>query len=659
MPLQSIILRPTALILILGILISLPFVSIHQDSSLTRWLPQDSPAMQAFRILKEQYDIHEVMILSKPDSKAGPDREISGARLILSPDSARELVEENANLKLHPFFGPLLYREGNQLAYYEIEDPARLPDFSELRLSPDEGIFSETYLNRAMDEVAQKSSAPWFVLFGTISLVILSLSFGSVKTSLGLMLVSGPGILLALALHQKFFGPLYPISLMAPPIIFLLTLTASLHRMAALKANPAAHWRPTILALGTSAAGFFTLTTSSLTPAIALGVMTGTGILFNLLSLMVLLPLIRFQTPASRMRLPFQRSLVELLSRFGKAFALIMSIVFFLSLYQMQKLVFASEPLPMLPSQNSFRIHAETLQNKGGFLPMTLILPLQGTLGTNGLLELERAFVGLPALLGVHGALDWIRLASLNVYERWEIPEDSSDLELLMEGLLEEGSPSHEFLGNDFLRLELQWDPRHRSRIPADLNLLQSRLENLGYRPVLGGLSRIAMDMDREMLQLFSRCFPLSVILIFCALILSGSGLLRALFALIPNLLPITLILAVQAWAEIPVDLAGSIMGAILLGIAVDDTLHILEDFRNHDISWFLQHSLRAVLLTSLVLVLGFGGFFLAPFGPIRQFGFYLSVGAMIAFVSDVFGFAGWLSSQKTSSRVPAEKSIE
>ena len=52
------------------------------------------------------------------------------------------------------------------------------------------------------------------------------------------------------------------------------------------------------------------------------------------------------------------------------------------------------------------------------------------------------------------------------------------------------------------------------------------------------------------------------------------------LLAMIPNLLPIALMLGSLGMAGIPLDLNNLLIASIALGIAVDDTIHVLHHFQ-------------------------------------------------------------------------------
>lgn len=85
--------------------------------------------------------------------------------------------------------------------------------------------------------------------------------------------------------------------------------------------------------------------------------------------------------------------------------------------------------------------------------------------------------------------------------------------------------------------------------------------------------------------------------------------------AMLPNVLPALLTLGIMGWLDIPLDYNKVMIGAVAMGIAVDDTVHLLTRFRyeflrrgNYEAA--LRAALldvgRALVITSIALVLGF-----------------------------------------------------
>lgn len=117
------------------------------------------------------------------------------------------------------------------------------------------------------------------------------------------------------------------------------------------------------------------------------------------------------------------------------------------------------------------------------------------------------------------------------------------------------------------------------------------------------------------------------------------------LIAMVPNLLPIAMIFAVMGYFDIPIDMANLLIASIALGIAVDDTIHFLHQFRvayertgkvEESIQWTLGHSGRALVITSIVLMGGFLVYIGATMYSLQRFGSLIAGAVAMALVVDL-----------------------
>jgi predicted RND superfamily exporter protein len=120
---------------------------------------------------------------------------------------------------------------------------------------------------------------------------------------------------------------------------------------------------------------------------------------------------------------------------------------------------------------------------------------------------------------------------------------------------------------------------------------------------------------------------------------------LRLGFAgMIPNLLPIGVQFGVMALAGIPLNTATSMAAAIGIGLAVDDTIHLLMRFhaQGQSLDAFtaasrsLQHLIRPVFTTTLSLSAGFLVMRLSGFTPIGDFALLAALVLMTALICDL-----------------------
>jgi predicted RND superfamily exporter protein len=110
------------------------------------------------------------------------------------------------------------------------------------------------------------------------------------------------------------------------------------------------------------------------------------------------------------------------------------------------------------------------------------------------------------------------------------------------------------------------------------------------------------------------------------------------LLSMLPNIFPIVILFGIMGWTGVTLNFSTSIIAGIVIGIAVDDTIHYLtrfnrevKDTRNEEKAMFntLASTGKPIIFTSLALFFGFIIVSLSNFKPIIHFG-YLTASAMI-----------------------------
>jgi len=116
------------------------------------------------------------------------------------------------------------------------------------------------------------------------------------------------------------------------------------------------------------------------------------------------------------------------------------------------------------------------------------------------------------------------------------------------------------------------------------------------------------------------------------------------LIAMIPNLVPVLLTLGTMGWLGIPLDYSKVSIAAVAMGIAVDDTIHLVLRFRHEfrlcgnyadALSRALLDVGQALVITSIALVVGFSVLLVSMLDSQATQGILLSATIVIALVAD------------------------
>ena len=143
-----------------------------------------------------------------------------------------------------------------------------------------------------------------------------------------------------------------------------------------------------------------------------------------------------------------------------------------------------------------------------------------------------------------------------------------------------------------------------------------------------------------SMLQSFSVAF-LSISLLIGILLRS---LKMGLIAMVPNLLPVVLVIAIMGWISIPLSVATITVASIIFGIVVDDTIHFLYGYQSQDkaltpgqrLDRVFQQVGAPIITTTLVTGTGFLAFLASPFIPLGHFGLLISLALWMALICDL-----------------------
>ncbi len=147
------------------------------------------------------------------------------------------------------------------------------------------------------------------------------------------------------------------------------------------------------------------------------------------------------------------------------------------------------------------------------------------------------------------------------------------------------------------------------------------------------------------MIESMIRSYILAFILVAGLMVLLLGSFRVGLVSMIPNLTPILFTLGFMGWANIKLDLFTLLIGSIALGVAVDDTIHFMHNFRRYsdetgDVRKAVRKTMettgQAMLFTSIVLSFGFFLYMYAGMMNLRVFGFLTGATILLAFVADV-----------------------
>jgi len=173
------------------------------------------------------------------------------------------------------------------------------------------------------------------------------------------------------------------------------------------------------------------------------------------------------------------------------------------------------------------------------------------------------------------------------------------------------------------------------------------------YSATVNGQTKMFAHMQKDVTDTLIYSMSLAIVLVSLVMFLIFRNLRLIWVFLIPNILPIALVLGVMGWLGINIDLGVAVSGAIILGVAVDDTIHFLVKYfeaRKRGLGlaeafdYVLKYAGKAILFTTIILSVAFAMFMGSDFTPNFNFGIVTASALVLAFVVDMILLPALLS---------------
>jgi predicted RND superfamily exporter protein len=211
------------------------------------------------------------------------------------------------------------------------------------------------------------------------------------------------------------------------------------------------------------------------------------------------------------------------------------------------------------------------------------------------------------------------------------------------------GEEIADFVTGDFSRTNLEVRTKLKEtsvmrQIPDDL------AGHLADQPVvaselnLTGMGSLWLAMEKHITTSQIRGFALALAVIAALLCFVFRSIRLGMIAMVPNLAPVIVTLGAMGWLGIPLDYVRLLIASVAIGISVDDTIHHVTRFdmeyrRTGSYERALHSAMvevgRALVITSVVLVVGFLVFLFSRLDTLQTFGLLLSGTIVTALIAD------------------------
>lgn len=162
-------------------------------------------------------------------------------------------------------------------------------------------------------------------------------------------------------------------------------------------------------------------------------------------------------------------------------------------------------------------------------------------------------------------------------------------------------------------------------------------------------------EVQQTQLSSFATAFliVLAMVTVFLRSPLLGAA------ATIPAVFPVIVILGFLGWTNLPLDVGRLMIAAIVIGIGVDDSVHLLRCYQHHRalgrppieaMRAALHQVGRALVVTSVALSMGFVALTLSAWQTISSFGFFVSMAVLVSLAAALFVLPALFFVRQTSA---------
>lgn len=174
----------------------------------------------------------------------------------------------------------------------------------------------------------------------------------------------------------------------------------------------------------------------------------------------------------------------------------------------------------------------------------------------------------------------------------------------------------------------------------------ESSFDTKDYNLKINGFAVVFAQLNNFILETQFKSFFAAFFVAFLCLWIFIKSLKTTLLVLIPNLLPLTVLAIFMSILDIPLDVTTAMITPIMLGIAMDDTIHLVYKYRRSKtvkgspelrMNNAMRYTGSALFSTTIALVGGFLIIASSAVPSVRDFGLLCAVTVAIALITDVF----------------------
>jgi predicted RND superfamily exporter protein len=194
------------------------------------------------------------------------------------------------------------------------------------------------------------------------------------------------------------------------------------------------------------------------------------------------------------------------------------------------------------------------------------------------------------------------------------------------------------------MRIKVLWTVENSEETIARIEEIKAKAAEMGLNLTIAGKTALVPQMSHYILDTFNDANFRALIMILITMIFLCRSLRYGSLAMLPNAIPPIFAGGVMYLLGVNYDVGTVLVISVVMGIAVDDTVHFMTHFQDQvrqgkthreAIIEVFDRTGFALLITNVVLTIGFGAAMFSEFLPFRNFGLMTVISLIFALVAD------------------------
>lgn len=432
---------------------------------------------------------------------------------------------------------------------------------------------------------------------------------------------------------------------------------------------------PIFLTSVTTAIGFGTLTISEVIPILTLGIATASGAVLAFVISVVWMPavLLLLKKPVQQNIAQEEKQKRPLIAGYGKFIVqnnkkiiVFTSLIFTVLALGILQIKVDSNTIRYFDEEVEIRKTAEfTMENLTGPMAYEIVVDSgekDGIKDPAFMKTVERFYADFKAeyaeVRHLTSLVDTVRRFNKVVNNKDELPDNRELIAqylLLYSMSLPQGMEINDKMDIDERKLRVTgyMNIVDTSKDLEMIAYIEDWWKETAYTARLEGQTYMFAHMQKDVTNTLIYSLSLAIVLVSIMMVAIFRRFKLLWVFILPNVLPVVLVVGLMGWIGITIDIGVAIAGAIIIGVAVDDTIHFLVkyfDARKRGLSMedtfdeVLRYAGQAILFTTIILSVAFSMFAFSDFSPNQNFGIVTSSALVLAFVVDLLLLPALLS---------------